>query len=47
VCTKIKYALKGQRFQDVGIHQKEFDDTENYSTIGVPKMFPTVAALFN
>jgi hypothetical protein len=40
---KIKSALKGGRFQDTEyIH----DSTESYSTTGVPKMFPTVAASF-
>jgi hypothetical protein len=36
---KIKSALKGRRCQDT-----EDDGTEDYSTTGVPKMFPTVAA---
>jgi hypothetical protein len=40
---KIKSALKGLRFQDTEDIWKE-DDTESYSTNGVLKMFPTVAA---
>jgi hypothetical protein len=38
---KIKYALRGQRFQDIEDIQKiKCDDsTERYSTTGVPKMF--------
>jgi hypothetical protein len=35
---KIKSPLKGRKFQDTE------DGTESYSTSGVPKMFPTVAA---
>jgi hypothetical protein len=44
---KIKFALKGQRFQDtedISHPKKSYDGTENYSTTGVPKMSPTVAA---
>jgi hypothetical protein len=42
----MKSALKGQRFQDTeDITEKCDDGTESYSTTGVPKMFPTVAAL--
>jgi hypothetical protein len=43
---KINSSLKGQRFQDIEDIQKTCDDgTESCSTTGVPKMFPTVAAL--
>jgi hypothetical protein len=43
---KIKFALKGRKFQDTEDIQKKFGDiTESYSITGVPKMFPTVAAL--
>jgi hypothetical protein len=35
---KIKSALKGQRFQGIeGIQKKYEDDTESYSSVGVPK----------
>jgi hypothetical protein len=40
----IKYVLKGQRFQDNDDIKKSDDSTESYSTTGVPKMFPTMAA---
>jgi hypothetical protein len=42
---EIKSALKGQRFQDKGHPKRRDDGTESYSTTGVLKMFPTVAAL--
>jgi hypothetical protein len=41
---KIKSALKTRRFQDIEDTRKCEDDTESYSTTGVPEMFPTVAA---
>jgi hypothetical protein len=46
---KIKSAIKGWRFpdiEDIPPPQKKKNDnsTENYSTTGVPKMFPTVGA---
>jgi hypothetical protein len=42
---KIKSAVKDRRFQDTEDIQNKCDDgTESYSTAGVPKMFPTVAA---
>jgi hypothetical protein len=41
---KIKSALKGQIFQDTEDIKKCDSNNENYSTTGVPKMFPTVAA---
>jgi hypothetical protein len=40
---KIKSALKGLIFQDTE-NIKISDGTEGYSTSGVPKMFPSVAA---
>jgi hypothetical protein len=43
--SKITSALERQRFQDTEDIQKNCDDgTENCSTTGVPKTFPTVAA---
>jgi hypothetical protein len=42
---KIKSALKGRRFQDIEDVQTKCDySTESCSTVGVPKMFPIVAA---
>jgi hypothetical protein len=41
---KIKFPLKGRRFQDVEKHPRKYDGTESCSTVGVTKMFPTVAA---
>jgi hypothetical protein len=41
---KIKPALKGPRFQDIWDIKKCNNNNESYSTIGVPKMFPTVTA---
>jgi hypothetical protein len=42
---EIKYALKWQRLQDTEDIQKMWRwHTESYSTTGVQKMFPTVAA---
>jgi hypothetical protein len=40
---KIKSALKRRKFQDTEDMQKQ-KSTESYSTRGVPKMFPAVAA---
>jgi hypothetical protein len=41
----MKSALKKRRFQGTeNIKKKCDDDTVIYSTTGVPKMFPTVAA---
>jgi hypothetical protein len=40
---KIKYALKGRRFQDIEDIKKCDNGTESYYKTGVPKMFPTVA----
>jgi hypothetical protein len=42
--AKIKSALKGKRFQDTENIKKSDVHTESYSTTGVPKIFPTVAA---
>jgi hypothetical protein len=42
--TKIKSALKVRRFQDTEDMKERDNGTESYSAIGVPKMFPTVAA---
>jgi hypothetical protein len=41
---KNKVCLKGRRFQDNERNQKN-DDAGSYSTTGIPKLFPTVAAL--
>jgi hypothetical protein len=41
---KIKYALKGQKFQGIKYTQKSDDSTVSYYTTEIPKMFPTVAA---
>jgi hypothetical protein len=41
---KIKSALNGRGFQDIE-DMKNDNGTESYPTIGVQKMFPTVAAL--
>jgi hypothetical protein len=38
-----RYSLKG-RFQDIEDIQNCDDGTESYSTTGIPKIFPTVAA---
>jgi hypothetical protein len=40
---QVNSALKGRRFQDIE-DIKKCDDTESYSTTGVPKIFPVVAA---
>jgi hypothetical protein len=40
---KTKYDLKERKFQDTEDIKKFEDGTEIYSTIGVPKMFPTMA----
>jgi hypothetical protein len=42
-------ALKGRRFQDTEISKQKKSDkgTGSYSTTGIPKMFPTVAASLN
>jgi histone-lysine N-methyltransferase SETMAR len=40
----IKSSLKGRRFQDTEDIKKSDDSTKSYSTTGVPKMFPIVAA---
>jgi len=41
---KINSVLKGRRFQDIKHMKKRDEVTEIYSTKGVSKMFPTVAA---
>jgi len=41
---KIKTALKGQKFQITEDIQKTWRRHWSYSTTGVPKIFPTVAA---
>jgi hypothetical protein len=44
--SKDKICLKGMKISGYCRHPKQnYDDTENYSTTGVPKMFPTVAML--
>jgi len=46
---KLKSALKGRRFQDIeDIGKKKCDDDiERYSTTGVARMFPAMAALLD
>jgi hypothetical protein len=39
LCPKIKYALRGRRFQDTEDTQKIVDGTESYSTTGIPKSY--------
>jgi hypothetical protein len=44
---KLKSVLKGRKFQDIeDIQKKKKSDygSESCSTLGVPKMFPTVAS---
>jgi hypothetical protein len=45
-CSENYSALNGRRFREnEGIQKRKCDDgTESYSTAGVPKMFPEVAA---
>jgi hypothetical protein len=44
IFPEIKFALKGQRFQDIEDIEKCDYGTESYSTTGVSVMFPTVVA---
>jgi hypothetical protein len=41
---KTKSVLKERKFQDTEDVHKKVMTTESYTTAGVPKMFPTVAA---
>jgi hypothetical protein len=41
---EIQSTLKCEDFRTLKESKKKFDDTESYSTTGVPEMFPTVAA---
>jgi hypothetical protein len=41
---KVKSSLKGRKFQNIKTSKKCDGGTESWSTTGVPKIFPNVAA---